>query len=74
LAAQPGRFLCFGGQSDLGGQRIEAALEMAENLELPEVLGQSRRAPLLGEARERLRATPWLERYDALGVGATTAA
>ena len=50
---------------------------MAENLELPEVLGQSRRAPLLGEAREtfeRLRATPWLERYDALGVGATTAA
>jgi len=33
--------------------------------------------PLLAEAREtfeRLRATPWLERVDALGVGAVTAA
>ena len=41
LAAQLGRFLFFGGQSDLGRQRIEAALEMAENLELPEVLVQA---------------------------------
>ncbi len=41
LAAQLGRFLFFGGQSDLGRQRIEAALEMAENLELPEVLAQA---------------------------------
>ena len=41
LAAQLGRFLFFGGQSELGAQRIEAALEMAENLELPEVLVQA---------------------------------
>ena len=41
LAAQLGRFLFFGGQSDLGRQRIEAALEIAENLELPEVLVQA---------------------------------
>ena len=41
LAAQLGRFLFFGGQSDLGAQRIEAALEMAEDLVLPEVLVQA---------------------------------
>jgi predicted ATPase/class 3 adenylate cyclase len=41
LAAQLGRFLFFGGQADLGHQRIEAALEMAENLVLPEVLVQA---------------------------------
>ena len=41
LAAQLGRFLFFGGQADLGRQRIEAALEMAENLALPEVLAQA---------------------------------
>ena len=41
LAAQLGRFLFFGGQAELGWQRTEAALEMAENLELPEVLAQA---------------------------------
>ena len=41
LAAQLGRFLFFGGQAELGGQRIEAALAMAENLALPEVLAQA---------------------------------
>ena len=33
--------------------------------------------PLLADAREtfdRLRATPWLERVDALGIGAVTTA
>ena len=50
-------------------------------LEHAELLVASGRAeecePLLSEAREifeRLRATPWLERLDALGVGAVTAA
>ncbi len=41
LAAQLGRFLFFGGQSELGAQRIEAALQMAENLALPEVIAQA---------------------------------
>ena len=41
LAAQLGRFLFFGGQTELGMQRIEAALEMAEGLDLPEVLAQA---------------------------------
>ena len=41
LAAQLGRFLFFGGQSDLGRQRIESALKIAEDLELPEVLVQA---------------------------------
>jgi hypothetical protein len=50
-------------------------------LEQAEVLATSGRAveaqPLLAEAREtfeQLRATPWLERLDALDVGAMTAA
>ena len=50
-------------------------------LEHAELLAASGRAeecePLLAEAREifeRLRATPWLERVDALGVGAVTVA
>ena len=41
LAAQLGRFLFFGGQAELSTQRIEAALEMAESLALPEVLAQA---------------------------------
>ena len=41
LAAQLGRFLFFGGQRELGKQRIEAALTMAEDLALPEVLAQA---------------------------------
>ena len=50
-------------------------------LERVELLASSGRAdecePLLTEAREtfeRLRAAPWLERLDAVGVGAATAA
>jgi class 3 adenylate cyclase/tetratricopeptide (TPR) repeat protein len=41
LAAQVGRFLFFGGEPDLGFQRVEAALELAEALLLPEVLSQA---------------------------------
>ena len=41
LAAQLGRFLFFGGQAELGAQRIEAALQMAEDLALPEVIAQA---------------------------------
>ena len=41
LAAQLGRFLFFGGQAELAMQRIEAALGMAEDLALPEVLAQA---------------------------------
>jgi len=41
LAAQLGRFLYFGGQSELGRQRIESALEIAESLALPEILAQA---------------------------------
>ena len=50
-------------------------------LEHAELLAASDRAeecgPLLAEAREtfeHLRATPWLERLDALAVGAATPA
>ena len=41
LAAQVGRFMFFGGQPELAEQRIEAALEIAEALRLPEVLAQA---------------------------------
>jgi class 3 adenylate cyclase/tetratricopeptide (TPR) repeat protein len=41
LAAQVGRFMFFGGQPDLAEQRIEAALEIAEALVLPEVFAQA---------------------------------
>ena len=41
LAAQVGRFLFFGGEPDLGFQRIETALDLAEALLLPEVLSQA---------------------------------
>jgi hypothetical protein len=58
----------------------DAAVAVVQ-LEHAELLAASDRAeagqPLLAEAREifeQLRATPWLERVDALGVGAATAA
>ncbi|HEX6763703.1 MAG TPA: adenylate/guanylate cyclase domain-containing protein [Gaiellaceae bacterium] len=41
LAAQLGRFLFFSGDSELGGKRLETALEIAEALALPEVLSQA---------------------------------
>jgi class 3 adenylate cyclase/tetratricopeptide (TPR) repeat protein len=41
LAAQLGRFLFFAGQTDLALQRVEAALDMAEALSLPETLSQA---------------------------------
>ena len=41
LAAQLGRFMFFGGQSELAKQRIEARSTMAEALGLPETLSQA---------------------------------
>jgi tetratricopeptide (TPR) repeat protein len=41
LAAQLGRLLFFAGQSDLALQRIEAALEIAESLGVPEIFSQA---------------------------------
>ncbi len=41
LAAQIGRFAFFFGDSDVGAKRIEAALEIAEELDLPEVYSQA---------------------------------
>jgi tetratricopeptide (TPR) repeat protein len=41
LAAQLGRFLFFAGQVTTGAERIEAALVIAESLQLPEVLSQA---------------------------------
>ena len=54
------------------------AVVQLEHAELLASLGRSDECgPLLAEAREtfeRLRATPWLERLDALGVGAAASA
>jgi len=41
LAAQLGRFMHFAGHRDVPMQRLEVALETAENLMLPEVLAQA---------------------------------
>ena len=41
LAAQLGRFTFFAGDSERAAERIEAALELAEALSLPEVLAQA---------------------------------
>jgi class 3 adenylate cyclase/tetratricopeptide (TPR) repeat protein len=41
LAAQLGRFLFFAGRHDVAMERIEAALEMAEALSLPETFSQA---------------------------------
>ncbi len=41
LAAQLGRFLFFAGRHDVALERIEAALELAEALSLPETLSQA---------------------------------
>ncbi len=41
LAAQLGRFMHFAGHRDVPMQRLEVALEVAENLMLPEILAQA---------------------------------
>jgi tetratricopeptide (TPR) repeat protein len=60
------------------GMPFYLAVVQLEHAELLVSSGRSDECgPLLAEAREafeRLRATPWLERLDALGVGAATAA
>ncbi len=41
LAAQLGRFLFFGGRHDLALQRVESALQLAEDLAIPETFSQA---------------------------------
>jgi predicted ATPase/class 3 adenylate cyclase len=41
LAAQIGRFMYFAGQPELGLERLEKALELAESLTVPETLSQA---------------------------------
>jgi class 3 adenylate cyclase/tetratricopeptide (TPR) repeat protein len=56
LAAQIGRFAFFGGNSKLGLERTEAALALAESLDLPEVLSNALNTKsLLLTARGRWR-------------------
>ncbi len=57
LAAELGRFLFFGGHIEQALERIEAALEIAESLLLPEVLSQAlnTKAVLLYSAKGRIR-------------------
>jgi class 3 adenylate cyclase/predicted ATPase len=68
LAAQIGRFAFFFGDSDVGSKRIEAALAIAEELDLPEVYSQAlnTKALILG-SRGRLRESRALLR-EALAV------
>jgi class 3 adenylate cyclase/predicted ATPase len=68
LGAQIGRFAFFFGDSDVGAERIEAALGMAERLDLPEVYSQAlnTKALILG-SRGRVRESRALMR-EALAV------
>src|SRR5205823_13142715 len=56
LAAQLGRFAFFAGETELAVQRIEAALDIAEALLLPEILSQAlnTKGAMLA-ARDRLK-------------------
>ena len=64
LAAQLGRFFFFAGEHGLAFERVEAALDLAEALLLPEVLSQAlnTKATMLA-ARERLEEGLALLRY-----------
>lgn len=70
LAAQIGRFAFFFGDIDVGARRIESALDIAEQLDLPEVYSQAlnTKALILG-SRGRHRESRALLR-DALAVAA----
>jgi class 3 adenylate cyclase/tetratricopeptide (TPR) repeat protein len=68
LAAQIGRFAFFFGDSEVGAKRIEAALDIAEQLDLPEVYSQALNTKaLILSSRGRLRESRALMR-EALGV------
>jgi class 3 adenylate cyclase/tetratricopeptide (TPR) repeat protein len=68
LAAQIGRFAFFFGDSDVGARRIEAALAIAEELDLPEVYSEAlnTKALILG-SHGRMRESRALLR-EALSV------
>ena len=68
LAAEIGRFAFFFGDSDVGARRIEAALAIAEDLDLPEVYSQAlnTKALILG-SHGRVRESRALLR-EALAV------
>jgi class 3 adenylate cyclase/tetratricopeptide (TPR) repeat protein len=65
LAAELGRFLFFGGHHDQALERIEAALEVAEELSLPEILSHAlnSKAVILYSAKGRVREGEALLRY-----------
>ncbi len=64
LAAQVGRFMYFAGEPDLAAERIEAALDMAEALGLPETLSQALNTKaLILNARGRWQESRALLRY-----------
>ena len=68
LAAQIGRFAFFSGESEVGIQRIETALDIAEQLDLPEVYAQALNTKaLILSSRGRLRESRALMR-NALDV------
>ena len=64
LAAQLGRFLFFAGEKDLAFERIEAALDLAEALSLPEILSQALNTKaIMLVARDRLQEGLAVLRY-----------
>ncbi len=64
LAAQVGRFMYFSGDAGLAGERIEAALDMAEALGLPETLSQALNTKaLILNAKGRWQESRALLRY-----------
>ena len=68
LAAQIGRFAFFAGDLDLGAERIETALDIAERLDLPEIFSMALNTKaLIINGRGRVGESRALMRY-ALGV------
>jgi class 3 adenylate cyclase/tetratricopeptide (TPR) repeat protein len=64
LAAQLGRFLFFAGETELAFQRIEAALDLAEALSLPEILSMALNSKaIMLVARDRLKEGLAVLRY-----------
>jgi tetratricopeptide (TPR) repeat protein len=65
LAAQVGRFMFFGGNSELALDRIETALDLAEALLLPDVLSEAlnTRGMIISQARGRRKEAISLVRY-----------
>jgi hypothetical protein len=68
--------VCFERAIELYKGSAETHVVQLEHAELLAATGRSEDSgPLVAEAREtfeRLRATPWLERVDTLGIGAAS--